>query len=185
MLLPLGVVLGLVLMLGACGGSGSKSGTPATSTPGTGHVAIPVGANPSLSAQMVCEKTAVDDIAQVVGVNTVSISKPTWNDHVYSCDYVYPAGARMTLSVKEMSDADQTTAYFNMLSQKLGHKQDIQGIGQGAFVTSNGNMVVRKDYKVLTVDVSHLPASFGVPSDTREHMAINVAATIMGCWTGE
>jgi hypothetical protein len=34
------------------------------------------------------------------------------------------------------------------------------------------------------VDVSKLPASFGVPAASKADVAINVAATIMGCWTG-
>jgi len=32
--------------------------------------------------------------------------------------------------------------------------------------------------------VQDLPKQFGSPPDTRENDAINVAATIMGCWTG-
>ena len=45
-------------------------------------------------------------------------------------------------------------------------------------------MVVRKDYKILLIDVTKLPAKFGVPSDVRGNVAINVAEAIMGCWTG-
>ena len=57
-------------------------------------------------------------------------------------------------------------------------------LGQGAFTTKNLSAVVRKDYKVLTVDISKLPAHFGVPPDSRADVALNTAATIMGCWTG-
>jgi hypothetical protein len=174
------VVVGAVLVLAGCGGSsGSKSSTP-TTVPG--HVAKEAAADPSESAKMVCAPEAVGDIAETLGVKTTQPPKPTWVDHVYSCDYVYPNGT-MTLSVKELSSADDTTAYFNGLADKLGKSQDIQ-IGQGAFTTKNGSAVVRKDYKVLLVDTTKLPAQFGVPADTRENVAINVAETIMGCWTG-
>jgi len=136
---------------------------------------------------MICEKEAIDDIyQQATGVNTVAPIKATWVDHVYSCNYVYPNGAVMRLSVKELSSPEETTAYYDSLAQKLDKvkDQDALGIGQGAFTTKDGSLVTRKDYKVLTVDVSKLPASFGVPPDTRENVAINVGVTIMGCWTG-
>jgi hypothetical protein len=133
---------------------------------------------------MICEPEAVQDIYnQATGVKTVKPLEPTWVDHVYSCDYVYPNGV-MRLSVKEMSSPEETTAYFDQLERTLGKAKDQPGIGQGAFTTKNGDLVVRKDYKVLVVDVSKLPASFGVPADTRENVAINTGVTIMGCWTG-
>ncbi len=191
-----------VLLLGACGGS-SKSTSAPTTTPGTaagsgsgegaagtkaqptvppGHVAKVATNAPSASAQMIC-KEAVKDINDVLGI-PAKVSTPTWKDHVYSCDYNYPNGAKMTLSVKEMSSPEETTAYYDSLAQKLGKSGDLQGLGQGAFSTPNGGVVTRKDYKVMTVDVSHLPANFGSPPDTRGNDAINVAFTVMGCWTG-
>jgi hypothetical protein len=136
---------------------------------------------------MICEPEAINDIYNsATGVKTIKPFKPTWVNHIYSCDYVYPNGAVMRLSVKEMSSTEETTAYFDSLAQKLGKaaKQPTLGLGQGAFVTKNGSLVVRKDYKVLLIDVSKLPAQFGVPADTRENVAINVGVTVMGCWTG-
>jgi len=135
---------------------------------------------------MICEKEAQQDIADsAVGFDVVQPPKPVWKDHIYSCDYVYKNGAKMTLSVKELSSKEDTDAYYNELQQKLGNKAPQYGLGQGAFVTDNGSVVVRKDYKVLLVDVSKLPAQFGDPPDTRSNDAINVGVTIMGCWTGE
>ena len=60
---------------------------------------------------MICETEAANDIyQQATGVKTIAVFKPTWIDHVYSCDYDYPGGAKMTLSVKEVSSVDETTA---------------------------------------------------------------------------
>jgi hypothetical protein len=160
MLLISSVGFALVLVLGACGGSAKPSGSPTTQEqePGsTAHVVKAAGADPSASAQMICADEAVKDISSVVGVNTVSISKPTWIDHTYSCDYVYSGGTRMKLSVKELDDEAATTKYYDDLGKTLGHKQNLQGLGQGSYTTNNG-VVVRKDYKVLTVDVSRMPA---------------------------
>ena len=185
------VVLGVIvfgLVLAACGGS-SSSGKPAASgSPGTTlHVAKVAEATPSKSAQMICETEAENEIyQQATGVKAIKPLQPTWdkNTHIYSCDYVYPHGAVMKLSVKEMSSPEETTAYYNQLAQQLHKVKDQYSIGQGAFTTQNGDLVVRKDYKVLLVDVSKLPASFGVPADTREHVAVNVGGSIMNCWTG-
>jgi hypothetical protein len=177
-----------MLLLAACGSSG-KAATPTTTVPpgptSSDHVAVPVSANPSKSAKMICEDEAQQDIYdQATGVKTTSVTTPTWNDHVYSCDYIYPGGVKIGLSVKELSNDAETTAYFDSLATKLDKKQDIKSLGQPAFQTKDGSIVVRKDYKVLTIDVSKLPGQFGVPPASRGDVAINVGATIMGCWTG-
>jgi hypothetical protein len=186
-------VLGVIvfgLVLAACGGS-SSSGKPAASGSNgpttTVHIAKVAADKPSVSAKMICESEAENEIyQQATGVKTTNSPKGVWDEktHVYSCDYVYPHGAVMKLTVKEMSSPDETTAYYNQLAQQLGKVKDQYSIGQGAFTTKNGSLVVRKDYKVLLVDVSKLPASFGVPPDTREHVAQNVGGSIMSCWTG-
>ena len=182
------VVVATAALAAGCGGS-SKSGAPKSSgetTTSGGHVAKVASANPSKSAKMICEDEARQDIADsAVGFDVVQPLKPVWKDHIYSCDYVYKNGAKMTLSVKELSSKEETDAYYNELEQRLGNKAPQYGLGQGAFVTDNGSVVVRKDYKVLLVDVSKLPAQFGDPPDTRSNDAINVGVTIMGCWTGE
>src|SRR5437763_896194 len=97
----------LALVLGACGGSGTTSQTSPTTqggrTDGTTHVAKAASGVPSVSAKMVCATEAVNEIAQVIGVKTTSVSTPTWIDQVYSCDLIYPGNAKMTLKVKELS----------------------------------------------------------------------------------
>ena len=45
-------------------------------------------------------------------------------------------------------------------------------------------MVVRKDWKVLDVDISQLPASFGQPPQSASDVAVSVAATLLSCWSG-
>jgi hypothetical protein len=191
MLVP--VTISLVLLVAACGGSSKPtaqgSGTTAPTSPSgpttTVHVAKQASNAPSISAKMICETAAKNDIYQsATGVKTIAAFKPTWVDHVYSCDYDYPGGVKMTLSVKEVSSTDETTAYFDSLAAKLGKTKEIPGLGQGAFQVRDGSVVVRKDFKILLIDVTKLPAQFGVPSDTRADVAINVAETIMGCWTG-
>jgi hypothetical protein len=185
------VILSLVLIaalgLAACGSS-SKSGSSstATTTPElfsskTYETAKPT---PSTSAQMICQKEAQEDIASSLGIKTTSVTKPTWNraQHIYSCTYVYPNG-KIVLSVKEMSSADETTAYFDSIQKQFGKTQALIGLGQGAWVLKNNDVVVRKDYKVLLVNVTGIPKQFR-PLINSSDAAINIAVAIMGCWSG-
>lgn len=190
--------ISVALLLAACGGgSGSNSAgqnpstsSPATSPAGEGttvHVAIKASNEPSVSAKMICETEAATEIyEQATGVKTIAPFHPTWVDHVYSCDYAYPGGAKMTLSVKEVSSPAETTAYFDSLATKLHKTKSLDqfSLGQGSFQVADGSVVVRKDYKILLIDVTKLPAEFGVPADSRGDVAINVAEAIMGCWSG-
>jgi hypothetical protein len=88
----------------------------------------------------------------------------------------------MRLAVKELSNRAETTAYYDGLAQRLGKTKDQPAIGQGAFSTTDGSLVVRKDFKVLLVDVSKLPARFGAPVQARSDVAVAVGLTIMNCW---
>jgi hypothetical protein len=169
----------LALALTAACGNGSSPAGPTT----TVHVAVPVGAEPSKSAQMVCSAEAQRDLGEVLGVQSTAVTTPTWVDDVYSCRYVYPTGT-FTLSVKELADKTATTAYFDTLEAQLGNTGTVNGLGQGAFSTTDGSMVVRKDYKVLLVDVTGLPARFGVPPTAASDVAVTIADVIMGCWSG-
>jgi hypothetical protein len=190
--LPRGIVLTAVvggLVLGACGSKstpgGSSATTPRTSASGTtgGHIAIPASATPSLSAKMICESAVKGEIASLLGVQPDQPVVPTWKDHVYSCTYHYKGGA-LTLAVKELADKAATDAYFEQQAQKRGESQKINGLGQGAFTTSNKSAVVRKDYKVMLVDISKLPPKFGAYGETRDNIALDTASTILSCWTG-
>ena len=183
------VAAGLVVVVAAAGGMvflfGSGTSTPATAgAPRTiRHIAQPAGPNPSESAQMVCAPEAQRELTSALGVTATMVTTPTWTDHVYSCRYVYPNGA-IVVSVKELSSAAETTAYFTSLRAQFGESERLKGVAQGAFVTSNGSLVLRKDYKVLFVDISGLPVPFGSGFTTRAQVAVGVGVTVLGCWTG-
>lgn len=143
----------------------------------------PAGPNPSPIAVEVCStkaQTQVDEVFQL----TSTVSPPTWADHLYSCAYKFQAGV-IGLSVKELSSQAETTAYYQGLQAKLGQQEQLPGLGQGGFVTTNGSVVVRKDWKVLVVDQTRFnPALLdgqsygGTPAEL-------VASVIMGCWAGD
>jgi hypothetical protein len=133
---------------------------------------------------MVCSPKAQREIAQTLGVQAV-VSAPTWIDHAYSCRYRYSDG-EFVLTVKELSSWAQTLAYFAALGREQGRTAaNVPALGQGAFQTDNGSMVVRKDWKILNVDISGLPAQFGKPPTSRGDVAVTVADLILACWAGD
>jgi len=182
-MIPVAVSLAAIVMFGACGGGGSTSTPPGGTQPVQPAVTYkPATATPSASAKMICEQEAITEINSAIGVSVTRVTTPTWVNHNYSCTYVYPNG-RIVLSVKELANWNDTTAYFNSLATQYGKRQTINGLAQGAFVAPNDDVVVRKDYKVLLVNVQGIQQNF-VPASTRADVAENIAATIMSCWTG-
>jgi hypothetical protein len=177
-----------VFALSACGSSGSTSSAPTSTTNpfenASWERATP---NPSTSAKMICANEAREEIGATIGREPSRITKPHWDraHHIYSCTYVFPRG-KFTLSVKEMSSGTETTKYFDSVIAKYGKTQDLKGLGQGAWVLKNGDVVVRKDYKVLLVDTAGIPSGVGkfAQAMRRSDVAISVAAVIMSCWTG-
>jgi hypothetical protein len=184
------LTLAASVTLSACSAGSTTSNALPTTTPDTTvqqlsssswQKAMP---SPSTSAQMVCQRVAQNEIASSLGLTATRVTHPTWDraHHLYSCTYVYPKG-NITLSVKEMSSASETTAYFDGIEHADGIVQNLSGLGQGAAILKNNDVVVRKNYKVLLVDVHDIPAAF-ITLMTRSDVATNIAAVIMGCWSG-
>jgi hypothetical protein len=132
---------------------------------------------------MVCAPEAREEIAQALGLTLRRPANPAWTAPVYRCTYPFTAGP-LVLSVRELADAAETTAYFTAARAAATSSTDLPGLGEAGFATSDRSVYVRKDFTVLTVDVSQLPSSVGTPRISRAHAAVLVAQLIMGCWTG-
>lgn len=179
------VLVTAALLCGACSSSPSASHTATSGSLAAKRVPLPAGKDPSEIAKMVCRPKAQHELSEVLGVTPVRVTTPTWADDLYSCTYQYNDGS-FTLSVKELSSWSQTLAYFASLGKQLGDTGPVSpSLGQGAFTTSDGSVVVRKDWKVLLVGVSGLPAHFGVPPTTAADIGLSIADTILGCWSGD
>jgi hypothetical protein len=177
----------IALSTSACGNTTQVppgGGGPTTSRPtATTEAPEPAGKNPSEISKMVCASEAQGEIKRVLGV-TAHVAPPTWVDHLYSCRYEYPNGT-FVLSVKELSSWPQTYAFFHLLGKSMGDTGTLGNLGQGAFTTSDGSVVVRKDWKVLLVNIAPLPPQFGKPSTSKADVAYTVASIILGCWAGD
>jgi hypothetical protein len=132
---------------------------------------------------MVCSREAAKAIRANLG-EVATVDDVAWVNHRYSCRYRYSTGS-MVVSVKELSSWSETIAYFHSLATARGASQQIFGLGQGAFQTTDGSVVVRKDWKVLVVDISGLPLQFGAPPTSSANVALRVTYEIMGCWVGD
>ncbi len=141
------------------------------------------GGQPSALATMICAEEAQADLSANLGVRVTVPVLPTWKDHLFSCEY-RSGGGSFTLSVKELPDAATATHYFHQMATKFGKVPPPLRIGDEAFAAKNGSVVVRKDRKVLLVDVTKLPWAFGKPPLDRIAAAETIAITIMECWTG-
>jgi hypothetical protein len=165
-------VMAVVLGIVGCGSVKTSAQSPQ-----------PAGKSPSAISRMVCAEEAAGEIAQVVAAKA-SVTSPTWADHLYSCEYHYREGI-MVLSVKELSSWTQTYAYFDELAKTLHKTAPVKGLGQGAFVVGDGSVVVRKDWKILVVDISGLHGMVGSPPSSRDTVALDAAAVILDCWSGD
>lgn len=119
---------------------------------------------------------------------TATVATTTWLDHRYTCTYTYPnytPTGSFAVSVQELSSRAETTTYYDRLVASMGRMRDLSTLGEGAFQTTDGSVVVRKDWKVLLVDNAGLPPQFGIPPTSSAAVAVTVADVILGCWAGD
>jgi hypothetical protein len=184
------VALTVLLALTGCGSPMASTRAPGSAAPvqaqgsaAPARVPRPAGSSPSEISRMVCTPKTAAEVAQVMGAEA-AVAAPTWTDHLYSCGYRYRAGT-MVLSVKELSSWPQTYAYFDQLAGTLHKTTAIGGLGQGAFIVRDGSVVVRKDWKILLVDISGVRGEVGSPPKPPGELALYVAQAILGCWDGD
>ena len=179
----------VLLGIAGCGGAAASGGAVASGSgvasgaAASGRVPQPAGKSPSAISRMICTPKTAAEVAQVMGASA-AVATPMWANHLYSCGYHYGAGT-MVLSVKELSSWPQTYAYFGQLAGTLHKTTPITGLGQGAFIVSDGSVVVRKDWKILLVDISGVHGDVGSPPRPPGELALYVAQAILGCWAGD
>ena len=169
----LGILAMVSLLATGCSGPAKPTATPTTSSTD----------GPSASALMVCSTEAQADIEEAIGVRVSSTPTSTFANHLFTCDYPYPGGT-MVLTVKDLTDKATTDAYYTQSLSTVSKPRQLPGLGEGAVSDDKGSVYVRKDFKVLRVDTTGLPVSFGQPPHTRDVIAVAVAAAITLCWTG-
>lgn len=167
--------LALVLALSACSATAPSAPGP---TPSSATGPATAGAGPDALTKMICEDEVHTELAGFLGVDTVEPPRPTWVPPVFTCVYAYADG-RFTMTVWEQPDKAATEAYFK---SKSDGGTVLRGLGEAAATLPDGSVVLRKDTKVLLVDVSTLPKQFGQPPSDPAHAALTIAQVVMHCW---
>jgi len=169
------VVFGFSLLLAACGSSAATKSAD-------GVLLTPPGPRPSTSALMVCSHEASIKFASALGVTGV-ITDRRYVQHLYSCVVRY-RGASFMLKMKELGSNAEVRSYFGALRSSMQGTQPVADLGDASFQAANGDLVVRKGWGVLSVDVAGLPPTFGVPPSKRADIAYTIAYVIVKCWSG-
>lgn len=189
--LPVPAAVVLALLATSCANSDTTADAGAavngaSSAAASGSAARAAGGldSPSPEATMICDAEVQEDLAATLRVQPSKPPTSTWRDHLFTCTYTYSTGT-MVLSVMELADDPAAIAYYAAKRKSFATTTSHRIDDQDGFSGPNGSVFVRKDAKVLHVDISRLPARFGQPPFPRAIAALNVATTIMGCWTGD
>ena len=143
---------------------------------------FPAGDTPSAIAKQVCQQEAQADIASALG-EKAAVSTPTCGRPPLLVSLQLPLGFDGPLDQRAVSWA-QTFAYF----KSLAFRWVTPFTGQsrpGAFQTTNGSVVVRKDWKILLVDITGLPAPVRCAADQLGDVAVTVSDVILGAAPGD
>ena len=187
-------LLAVPLLLAGCAGADATSDAAAAAPPSSrsaspssadGHAGHEAGHEaddqPSATAAMICGGDVVDDVTRALSLTAPPATGSTWADQLFTCDYALPMGS-LELAVKESPDPAAAARYFEERQAELGDTTPARGLGERAFSTPTGTVVVIKDAMTLTVDATALPEVFGDNGQRRSAFAYEVASIVLGCW---
>lgn len=164
------------LLLTGCGASpGTHPTVQSTTHPAT-------SSKPSVAAQMICSDDIMGKVKQVLKLRSTPATHTTFVDQRFTCTYDLPMGP-LALSVKDSPGKPAAGAYFTALRPTLGATESLIGLGEKAYGTSTGTVVVLKDSQTLRVDATGLPPVFGSEGQKRTDLAYEIASDVLGCWT--
>lgn len=141
------------------------------------------GTGPSDAAKMICADETRDNITTVLSTAPDPHPRSSWTGGTYTCTYRLPMGA-IVLSVHESADAAAAESYTVAQRRTMPGAKDLTGLTRTAFGTTDGVVVLRKDNDTLRVDTSALRQQSDKLYAHRATFAYEIAAVIMGCWTG-
>lgn len=174
-------VIAAIVAAVAAGVAGCSQSPPPVVGPQPTAVELPDA--PSPQAEMVCQPEAQQEIQDIIGVVPTKVGPIQYANHTSTCRYDYPNGS-FALVVEDLPNDLLTTETYETLAGKLGKIDRINLPDADAFATNNGSVVLRRDFKVMLVDVTQLPATFGNPPSSRADAARLIMKTVLNCWVG-
>lgn len=165
-----GFALSSLVVLGACGGSGTTGTAEAIA-----HGSARVGVGPA--AREVCDPMVRESVPGAVGAPLVGEPVSSVRGDTFSCRYEFDGG-RLVLSVRDLHTLEQARGYFREQRAREEVSEVLSGLAEGGFTRADGSVVAKKDAMILTVDVTGLPPTGTEPAN----VGIEVAAAVLGCW---
>jgi len=156
---------------------------PSASASTAASPAPSASATPSAAAKMICSDDIRGKVKQVLKLSTDAPTRTSFVDHLYTCTYTLPQGP-LVLSVHDSASKAAAASYYTALRPTRGATTGLPGLGEHAYGTSRGTVVVLKDSQTLVVDATGLPSVFGSEQQKRTDLAYEIASDVLGCWTG-
>jgi hypothetical protein len=141
-------------------------------------------AKPSATAALVCGSEIRGKVKEVLKLKTTPKTTSTFSAGLFTCSYDLPMG-RMLLSVQESATTTAARAYLQAHRRVVKATEPTPGLGERAYSTGTGIVLVVKDNDTLQVDTTRLPAVFGSEQQKRTDLAYEIASDVLGCWTGD
>ena len=160
----------------------TPSATATAAPSGSSKASTASASGPSAAAQMVCSADIKDKVKQVLSLSSSPLTHSTFVDHRFTCTYDLPMGP-LKLSVQDSPNKAAAGTYFTGLRPTLGTTDTLIGLGERAYGTPSGTVVVLKDSQTLSVDATGLPTVFGAQQQKRTDLAYEIASDVLGCWT--
>lgn len=117
-------------------------------------------------------------VPPTVGLPVIGKPVSAVRGDTFTCRYAFADGA-LQMSVTDLHTIRRAHGSFRELEQTQS-VESLTGLGQGGFRRADGSVVAIKDAMILTVDVASLPPT---PFD-KSGIAIDLATTVLGCWSG-
>lgn len=133
---------------------------------------------------MICTAETRENIALTLRVEPDPKPVSTWKGGTYTCTYRLPKGS-LVLSVHESADASAAATYTKGQRPGLPGAKNLAGLTDIAFGTTDGVVVMQKDNDTLRVDTTGLGSGSDRLAKNRADFAYEIAAVILGCWTGD
>ena len=170
-----------ITLLSGCASSPAAIPRPAAATAAV--TASDSTGEPTAAALMICGDDILGKVRQVLSLAGPPATSHSFLDGRYTCTYQLPVGP-LILAVQQSATPSKANRYF--AGQRLAlHGDSLPGLGQAAFGTPSGTVVVIKDSQTLTVDATGLPPVFGSQHQHRTDLAYEIASDVLGCWTGD
>ena len=173
----------LAALLAGCGGQPPPS-VPQNAPQVGPAVVTALPDVPSPQAEMVCQPEAQQDIQDLIGVVPTAVGPDPVRQPHLDVPLRLRRTARSPSSCEDLPNDITTTRTYEALAGKLGRVEKIDLPDAEAYTTNDGSIVLRRDTKVMLVDVTQLPGTFGNPPSPRGDAARLIMKAVLNCWVG-